>query len=160
MLPPTLCRLGPALAHLLHRLLLSEPACPLLRPRRFRVSGSPSGRWTMLLWTSKCPASPCSCCRCSFPTLFPCCVTRLSPAVKRRRESEVVPLESVSPPATAPLSMSKGGDCARASRAQSSSQGPVEHPREESAPEAPLAQEVPVSSSGAEVQEAQEPPAS
>ena len=36
----------------------------------------------------------------------------------------------------------------------------MEHPREESAPEAPLAQGVPVFGSGVEVQEAQEPPAS
>ena len=36
----------------------------------------------------------------------------------------------------------------------------MEHPREESAPEAPLTQEVPASGSGAEVKEAQELPAS
>ena len=72
----------------------------------------------------------------------------------------MVLLESGSPPATAPLSMSKGGDGARASPARSSSRGWVEHPREESAPEAPLTQEVPAPGSGAEVQEAQELPAS
>ena len=72
----------------------------------------------------------------------------------------MVPLESVSPPATAPLSMSKGGDGARASPARSSSRGWVEHPREKSTPEAPLTREVPESGSGAEVQEAQELPAS
>ena len=36
----------------------------------------------------------------------------------------------------------------------------MEHPQEKSAPEAPLTREVPESGSGAEVQEAQEPPAS
>ena len=72
----------------------------------------------------------------------------------------MVLLESGSPPATAPLSMSKGGDGARASPARSSSRGWVEHPREKSAPEAPLTREVPESGSGAEVQEAQELPAS
>ena len=35
----------------------------------------------------------------------------------------------------------------------------MERPREKSAPEAPLTREVPESGSGAEVQEAQEPPA-
>ena len=69
----------------------------------------------------------------------------------------MVPLESVSPPATAPLSMSKGGDGADASPARSSSRGPVEHPREESALEALLAQEVPVSGTAGEVPKAQEP---
>ena len=69
-------------------------------------------------------------------------------------------LESGLPPATAPLSMSKGGVGGRASPARPSSRGQVEHSREESAPEAPLAHEVPVSASGAGVQEAQEPPAS
>ena len=65
-----------------------------------------------------------------------------------------------SPPAAAPLSMSRGGDIARASLARSSSRGLVEHPQEKSTPEAPLTWEVPESGSGAEVQEAQEPPAS
>ena len=84
----------------------------------------------MLLWTSKClsfilfllillplDVRPCFCCWCLFPTLFPCCATRSTPVVKRRREIEVVLLESGLPPATAPLSMSKGGDGARASPA-------------------------------------------
>ena len=56
--------------------------------------------------------------------------------------------------------MSEGGDGARASLARSFSRGWVEHPREKSAPEAPLTREVPESSSGDEVQEAQELPAS
>ena len=45
---------GPALVLLLRRLLPPEPVCPLLRPRRFRVSGLPSGRWTMSEWIIKC----------------------------------------------------------------------------------------------------------
>ena len=72
----------------------------------------------------------------------------------------MVLLEPRSPHAVAPLSMSKGGDGAHASPARSSSRGWVEHPREKSAPEAPLTREVPESGSGAEVQEAQELPAS
>ena len=72
----------------------------------------------------------------------------------------MVLLESGPPPAIAPLSMSKGGDSAHASPARSSSRGWVEHPREESAPEALLTQEVPASGLGTEVQEAQELPAS
>ena len=71
-----------------------------------------------------------------------------------------MPLEPRSPPTAAPRSMRKGGDGARASPARSSSQGWVEHPREKSSPKAPLTREVPESSSGAEVQEAQELPAS
>mgnify|MGYP005797973009 CR=1 FL=1 len=72
----------------------------------------------------------------------------------------MVLLESGLPPVTAPLFVSKGGNGAGASPVRSSSRGWVEHPREESAPEAPLTQEVPASGSGAEVQEAQELPAS
>ena len=54
MLPPLWCRLGPALALPLHHLLLSVPVCPLLGPRRFWVSGSPSVRCTMSQWINKC----------------------------------------------------------------------------------------------------------
>ena len=62
-------------------------------------------------------------------------------------------LESALPPATVPLSTGKGGDGAYASPARSSSRGPVEHPWDESALEAPLAQEVPASGAAGEVHE-------
>ena len=68
----------------------------------------------------------------------------------------MVLLGTRTPAVAAPLSMDKGSDSARASPARSSSRGLGEHPREESAPVAPLAPEVPTSGSGAGVPEAQE----
>nr|XP_020185402.1 MICOS complex subunit MIC60-like [Aegilops tauschii subsp. strangulata] len=64
------------------------------------------------------------------------------------------------PAAAASPSMEKGSDGAHASPARSSSRGLGEHPREESAPVAPLAREAPVSGSAAGVPKAQEPPVS
>ena len=72
----------------------------------------------------------------------------------------MVLIEPRLPPAAAPLSMSKGRDDARASPSRSSLQGWVEHPREESTPEAPPAPEVLASGTGAGVPAAQEPLAS
>nr|XP_020200442.1 microtubule cross-linking factor 1-like [Aegilops tauschii subsp. strangulata] len=57
----------------------------------------------------------------------------------------------------APLSTDKGSDDARTSPARSSSRGLGEHPREESAPVAPLAPDVPTPGSVAEIAKAQEP---
>nr|XP_020191251.1 uncharacterized protein LOC109776999 [Aegilops tauschii subsp. strangulata] len=83
-------------------------------------------------------------------------VDQPTPAAKKRKEEEVVLLGTRSPTAAAPLSMDKGSDSSRASPARSSSQGSGKHPREKSAPVAPLALEVPTSGPGAGVPEAQE----
>ena len=64
------------------------------------------------------------------------------------------------PTAAAPLSMDKGSNGARASPARSSSRGLGEHTREESAPVAPLAPDVPTPGSVVEIAKAQEPPSS
>nr|XP_020171538.1 MAP7 domain-containing protein 1-like [Aegilops tauschii subsp. strangulata] len=69
------------------------------------------------------------------------------PSAKKRKEDT----------AAAPPSAEKGGDSTRTSPAWSPSRGQEEHHREESAPVAPLAPEVPVAGSADEVPKAQEP---
>nr|XP_020190664.1 atherin-like [Aegilops tauschii subsp. strangulata] len=86
-------------------------------------------------------------------------VDQSTPAAKRK-EGEVVLLETGSPPAAASPSMGKGSSVARASPAHSSSQKLGEHSQEESAPVAPLAPDVPTPSLVAETAKAQEPPSS
>nr|XP_040251756.1 protein WEAK CHLOROPLAST MOVEMENT UNDER BLUE LIGHT-like 1 [Aegilops tauschii subsp. strangulata] len=69
------------------------------------------------------------------------------PSVKKRKEDA----------AAAPPSVRKGGDSTRTSPARSPSRDQGECRHEESAPEAPLAPEVPMSGSAAEIPKAQEP---
>nr|XP_020162043.1 predicted GPI-anchored protein 58 [Aegilops tauschii subsp. strangulata] len=82
------------------------------------------------------------------------------PAAKKRREEAVVLPGTNLPAAATSPSMEKGSVGAHASLARSSSRGPGEHPREESAPVAPLAPAAMVSGLAAEVPKAHEPPAS
>nr|XP_040245440.1 uncharacterized protein LOC120964670 [Aegilops tauschii subsp. strangulata] len=71
-------------------------------------------------------------------------------ANKRREEAVVLPGANLPAAATSP-SVEKGSISAHTSPARSSSRGPGEHPREESAPMAPLAPDAPVSGSAAEL---------
>nr|XP_040249497.1 uncharacterized protein LOC109774689 [Aegilops tauschii subsp. strangulata] len=83
-----------------------------------------------------------------------------TPAAKTRKEDEATLLGARSPTMAAALSTDKGSDGARASPARSSSRCLGEHPREESAPVAPLALDVPTHGSVAEIAKAQELPSS
>nr|XP_020168977.1 predicted GPI-anchored protein 58 [Aegilops tauschii subsp. strangulata] len=76
------------------------------------------------------------------------------------KEEAVVPPETSSPAPAASPSLEKGSAGAHVSPARSSSRGLGKNPQEESAPVTPLAPEVPVSGSAAEVSKAPEPPVS
>nr|XP_020162044.1 cyclin-dependent kinase inhibitor 1C-like [Aegilops tauschii subsp. strangulata] len=82
------------------------------------------------------------------------------PAAKKRREEAVVLPGTNLPVAATSPSVETGSIGAHASLARSSSRGPGEHPREESAPVAPLAPAALVSGLATEVPKAHEPPAS
>nr|XP_020146409.1 actin cytoskeleton-regulatory complex protein pan1-like [Aegilops tauschii subsp. strangulata] len=85
-------------------------------------------------------------------------VDQTPPAAKKRMENTETLPGTEPPAAAAPPSMEKGSDGARTSPVRSSSRGLEEHPREESAPVAPLAPEALMSGTTIEVPKAQEPP--
>ena len=76
----------------------------------------------------------------------------------KKRKGDAVPMPGTEPSAAAATpSVGKGNDSTRTSPARSPSRDQEERRHEESAPEVPLASEVPVPSSADEVPKAQEP---
>ena len=110
----------------------------------------------MLLWTSKCLGFILFLLILLPPDVRPC-LTRPPPSAKKRKE-DAAPTPGTEPSVeAAPPSMEKGNDSSRTSPALSPSRSLEGRHLEESAPEAPLAPEVPMYGSAAEVPEAQEP---